>query len=242
MATAEKLTPLEELTIFRKEGIFIPLGEVCKSIQNRYGMRRNQVAQWLYCKLCTHNPVKLVREKKGNSPLDPVSELVPDDCGVKRLEQYLINYVNGFPLVMDYGFIRHDLEKALGINLPFQQECYQDDGDYSAGNENTSPEITADSVYEISDDLLPTAIWENKHGMETALKIIAGLAIVATGNDIRYKRKGGLNKSAIARLATNGLVKYGGFIDVSDRQLNELIGRALKYAPELKDDADSEQL
>ncbi|EGE4648913.1 hypothetical protein AIT14_000860 [Salmonella enterica subsp. arizonae serovar 41:z4,z23:- str. 01-0089] len=231
MATTEKLTPLEELTIFRGEGIFIPLGEVCETIQNRYGMNRNQVAEWLYCKLCTQNHVELVREKAGSSPLNPMRELVPDDYGVKRLEQYLINYVNGSPLVMGCGFIRHDLEKVLGVKFPFQKASYQDDEYHHADN----------SVSDINNDLSPPAVWENTHGMETARKIIAGLAIANAANDKRFQRKDGLNKSAVVRVAENALNKYGGFIGVSDRQLTALISESLKSAPKLKDYTDSEQ-
>ncbi|EBL1739809.1 hypothetical protein D1914_24120 [Salmonella enterica] len=241
MATTEKLTPLEELTIFRGEGIFIPLGEVCETIQNRYGMNRNQVAEWLYCKLCTQNHVELVREKAGSSPLNPMRELVPDDYGVKRLEQYLINYVNGSPLVMGCGFIRHDLEKVLGVKFPFQKASYQDDEYHHADNEEPSPEITVNTVHEINNNPSPPAVWENTHGMETAKKFIAGLAIAIAANDKRYQRKDGFNKSAVARVAENALTKYGGFIGVSDRQLAGLISEALKCAPKLKDDADSEQ-
>ncbi|EBW6019258.1 hypothetical protein JHW06_003101 [Salmonella enterica subsp. enterica serovar Infantis] len=241
MATTEKLTPLEELTIFRGEGIFIPLGEVCETIQNKYGMNRNQVAEWLYCKLCTQNHVELVREKAGSSPLNPMRELVPDDYGVKRLEQYLINYVNGSPLVMGCGFIRHDLEKVLGVKFPFQTASYQDDEYHHADNENLTPETNDNFISDINNDLSPPAVWENTHGMETANKLIAGLAIANAMNDKRCQRKDGLNKSAVARVAESALIKYGGFIGVTGRQLTGLISEALKYAPELKDDADSEQ-
>ncbi|EAQ6632191.1 hypothetical protein H0K13_004796 [Salmonella enterica] len=102
---------------------------------------------------------------------------------------------------------------------------YQDDEYHHADN----------SVSDINNDLSPPAVWENTHGMETAKKFIAGLAIAIAANDKRYQRKDGFNKSAVARLAESALLKYGVSIGVSDRQLTELISEALKCAPKLKD-------
>ncbi|EFS1346143.1 hypothetical protein MPS29_002888 [Salmonella enterica] len=147
---------------------------------------------------------------------------------------------------------KKDAEEALNIELPVMAEFLppvlavnshtsQNDECYIADNENLSPETNDNPVSDINNDPSPPAVWENTHGMETAKKFIAGLAIAIAANDKRYQRKGGLNKSAIARLAENAMLKYGGSVGVSGRQLTELIGEALKYAPELKDDADGKQ-
>ncbi|HCL5065926.1 TPA: hypothetical protein N2E80_005440 [Salmonella enterica] len=147
---------------------------------------------------------------------------------------------------------REDAERKLNIEFPVMAEFLppvlavnsrtsQNDECYIADNENLSPETNDNPVSDINNDLSPPAVWENTHGMETAKKFIAGLAIANAMNDKRCQRKDGLNKSAVARVAENALLKYGVSIGVSDRQLTELISEALKCTPKLKDYTDSEQ-
>ncbi|EDZ5934467.1 hypothetical protein GSB46_005545 [Salmonella enterica] len=244
-AAEKQLSPLEELIAIHGE--HISLRELVEQIKRRYPvMTYEQVALWLMNKL------------------QGITEYRRRDFQVERLlagrTQGLLSDVvkHGAEALNNDGRFdeicirKKDAEEALNIELPVMAEFLppvlavnshtsQNDECYIAGNENLSPETNDNPVSDIDNDPSPPAVWENTHGMETAKKFIAGLAIAIAANDKRYQRKGGLNKSAIARLAENAMVKYGGSVGVSGRQLTELIGEALKYAPKLKDDADCKQ-
>lgn len=244
-AAEKQLSPLEELIAIH--GKFISLREMVEQIKRRYSnMTYGQVALWLI-------------NKSGG-----LDEYHRRDFQAKRLasgmKQDLLNSVvkhgaevmNNNNQLDEFCVRREDAERKLNIKLPVMAEflppvltvndcTYQDDEYHHADNEEPSPEITVNTVHEINDNLSPPAVWENTHGMETANKLIAGLAIANAMNDKRCQRKDGLNKSAVVRVAENALTKYGGFIGVSDRQLTGLISEALKHAPELKDYTDSEQ-
>ncbi|EAP0829032.1 hypothetical protein AIS07_26900 [Salmonella enterica] len=253
-AAEKQLSPLEELIAIHSE--HISLRELVEQIKRRYpSMTYEQVALWLMNKL---QGITEYRRRDFQ-----VEQLTGDwRHGLRVLQGLLSDVVkHGAEAMNNNGRFdeicikKKDAEEALNVELPVIAEFLppvlavnshtsQNDECYIAGvadNENLPPETTVDSVHEINDNLSPPAVWENTHGMETAKKFIAGLAIAVAGNDKRYQRKDGLNKSAVARLAANGLAKYGGYVGVSDRRMTELIGEALKYAPELKDDADGKQ-
>ncbi|EAQ9996066.1 hypothetical protein EAP59_09385 [Salmonella enterica] len=255
-AAEKQLSPLEELIAIHSE--HISLRELVEQIKRRYpSMTCGQVALWLMNKL---QGITEYRRRDFQ-----VEQLTGDwRHGLRVLQGLLSDVVkHGAEAMNNNGRFdeicvrKKDAEEALNVELPVIAEFLppvlavtvdsrtgQNDECYIAGvadNENLPPETTVDSVHEINDNLSPPAVWENTHGMETAKKFIAGLAIAIAANDKRYQRKGGLNKSAVARLAENAMLKYGGSVGVSGRQLTELIGEALKYAPELKDDADGKQ-
>ncbi|EGL8448313.1 hypothetical protein IRL19_002451 [Salmonella enterica] len=240
-AAEKQLSPLEELIAIHSE--HISLRELVEQIKRRYpSMTYEQVALWLMNKL---QGITEYRRRDFQ-----VEQLTGDwRHGLRVLQGLLSDVVkHGAEAMNNNGRFdeicikKKDAEEALNVELPVMAEflppvlavndcTYQDDEYHHADN----------SVSDINNDPSPPAVWENTHGMETAKKFIAGLAIAVAGNDKRYQRKDGLNKSAVARLAANGLAKYGGYVGVSDRRMTELIGEALKYAPELKDDADGKQ-
>ncbi|OIN38322.1 hypothetical protein AO411_2025685 [Salmonella enterica subsp. enterica serovar Sarajane] len=250
-AAEKQLSPLEELIAIHSE--HISLRELVEQIKRRYPvMTYEQVALWLMNKL--HGITEYRRRDFQ------VEQLTGDwRHGLRVLQGLLSDVVkHGAEAMNNNGRFdeicvrKKDAEEALNVELPVIAEflppvlavnshASQNDECYIADNENLSPETNDNPVSDINNDPSPPAVWENTHGMETAKKFIAGLAIAIAANDKRYQRKGGLNKSAIARLAENAMLKYGGSVGVSGRQLTELIGEALKYAPELKDDADGKQ-
>ncbi|EAU4681108.1 hypothetical protein EAP58_24250 [Salmonella enterica] len=234
-AAEKQLSPLEELMAIH--GKFISLRELVEQIKRRYpSMTCGQVALWLVNKLeglddyhrRDFQVKKLMRGHKHDL--------------LKSVAKHGAEVMNNNNQFDEICVRREDAEGKLNIEFPVMPEflppvltvndcTYQDDEFHHADN----------SVSDINNDPSPPAVWENTHGMETAKKFIAGLAIAIAANDKRYQRKDGFNKSAVARLAESALLKYGVSIGVSDRQLTELISEALKCAPKLKDYTDSEQ-
>lgn len=234
-AAEKQLSPLEELMAIH--GKFISLRELVEQIKRRYpSMTCGQVALWLVNKLeglddyhrRDFQVKKLMRGHKHDL--------------LKSVAKHGAEVMNNNNQFDEIYVRREDAEGKLNIEFPVMPEflppvltvndcTYQDDEYHHADN----------SVSDINNDHSPPAVWENTHGMETAKKFIAGLAIAIAANDKRYQRKDGFNKSAVARLAESALLKYGVSIGVSDRQLTELISEALKSAPKLKDYTDSEQ-
>lgn len=234
-AAEKQLSPLEELMAIH--GKFISLRELVEQIKRRYpSMTCGQVALWLVNKLeglddyhrRDFQVKKLMRGHKHDL--------------LKSVAKHGAEVMNNNNQFDEICVRREDAEGKLNIEFPVMPEflppvltvndcTYQDDEYHHADN----------SVSDINNDPSPPAVWENTHGMETAKKFIAGLAIAIAANDKRYQRKDGFNKSAVARLAESALLKYGVSIGVSDRQLTELISEALKYVPKFKGYTDSEQ-
>ncbi|EAB2722587.1 hypothetical protein GUN64_001189 [Salmonella enterica] len=247
MITTENLTPLDELINVKHE--FISLRDVIRTVESVYGMRYEDIAEWLIMKLCIRNKILTVESKGIAGAIDKYSEGEDNVILIQMLSDVMVygedvmepyfnqmgyenEDVTPYEMFQYIGFMREDIEKITGItfDIGFFSDNYEDEY-YESDSE---PHKTAE-------DNNIVAMWDNKYGMKTALKIIAGLSIAIAGNDKRYQRKGGLNKSAVSRLATNGLAKYGGSVGVSDRRMTELIGEALKYVPDLKGGADGGQ-
>ncbi|EDX6466078.1 hypothetical protein CBH50_004862 [Salmonella enterica subsp. diarizonae serovar 60:r:e,n,x,z15] len=234
-AAEKQLSPLKELIAIH--GKFISLRELVEQIKRRYpSMTYGQVALWLINK-----SGGLDDYRRRDFQVEKLMRGHKHDL-LKSVAKHGAEVMNNNNQFDEICVRREDAEGKLNIELPVMAEflppvltvndcTYQDDEYHHADN----------SVSDINNDPSPPAVWENTHGMETARKIIAGLAIAIAANDKRYQRKDGLNKSAVARVAENALLKYGVSIGVSDRQLAGLISEALKCAPKLKDDADSEQ-
>ncbi|EHI7337535.1 hypothetical protein V0N18_004348 [Salmonella enterica] len=249
MIATENLTPLDELINVKHK--FISLRDVIRTIESIYDMRHEDIAEWLIMKLCVMNKILTVESKGIAGAIDKYSEDEDNVILIQMLSDVIVygedviepyfnqmrcedDDVTPYEMFRYVGFMREDIEKITGItfNIGFFSDDYEDeDEDYESDNE----------PHQTEEDNNIIAMWENIYGMETANKLIAGLAIANAANDKKYQRKDGLNKSAVVRLAENSLIKYGGFIDVSGRQLTGLISKALKYAPKLKDDTDSEQ-
>ncbi|EDV2893246.1 hypothetical protein CSM99_003665 [Salmonella enterica subsp. diarizonae] len=244
-AAEKQLSPLEELIAMYGE--YISLRELVEQIKRRYPvMTYEQAALWLINKSGGLDDYRRRDFQVGKLMRGHKHDL---------LKSVAKHGADVMTCNIDFDEIcvrREDAERKLNIEFPVMAEflppvlavndcTYQDDEYNHADNEEPSPEITVNTVHEINDNLSPPAVWENTHGMETAKKFIAGLAIAIAANDKRYQRKDGFNKSAVARLAESALLKYGVSIGVSDRQLTALISESLKSAPKLKDYTDSEQ-
>lgn len=226
MPVGEKLTPLEEL--MRERGRFISIREAVGTVKARYPeMTYEQVAEWIYRKARSLGVVEKTFAGITGSAVS-TEELF------KRIANNGGEVMSGNEYGIK-GYYREALEKALNMNLPAMRADYQDD-DYTGRQKGNTQGISCGAVT-VNE---PPAIWENIHGMETAQKMIAGLVIMNAVNDKRFQRKDGINKSAVARLAANGLAKYGGAFNVSDRQLTELISKTLKHVPKLKDAVNGE--
>ncbi|MCQ0572265.1 hypothetical protein L1C40_25890 [Klebsiella pneumoniae] len=69
--------------------------------------------------------------------------------------------------------------------------------------------------------------WGDFAGKDTALKLIAGMAIALEKTQGKYIRGGKLNKSEVARTAINLIGEYGGGIHVTNKALIMLLDEAL---------------
>lgn len=73
-------------------------------------------------------------------------------------------------------------------------------------------------------------------GKETALMLIAGLAIALEKTGERFKRGGKLNKSAVISAAEQAINTYGDGVSVTDRALRDWLNKAINgYASKLED-------
>ncbi|HFN6063971.1 TPA: hypothetical protein ACHFOR_005026, partial [Klebsiella pneumoniae] len=69
--------------------------------------------------------------------------------------------------------------------------------------------------------------WGEFAGKDTALKLIAGMAIALEKSGGKYVRGKNLNKSEVARSASRSILEHGDGIDVTDKALTMLINEAL---------------
>ena len=69
--------------------------------------------------------------------------------------------------------------------------------------------------------------WGEYAGKETALKLIAGMALALEKSGGKYVRGKKLNKSEVARSASKFILEHGDGIDVTDKALTMLIDEAL---------------
>lgn len=70
-------------------------------------------------------------------------------------------------------------------------------------------------------------VWGEFAGKDTALKLIAGMAIALEKAGGKYVRGKKLNKSEVARSASRIILEHGDGIDVTDKALTMLIDEAL---------------
>lgn len=88
-----------------------------------------------------------------------------------------------------------------------------------------SPDLDSEQCNE---DLHESTQWGNFAGKDTALKLIAGMAIALEKSQGKYLRGGKLNKSEVARTATKLINDHGDGIDVTSKALIMLIDEALE--------------
>lgn len=76
--------------------------------------------------------------------------------------------------------------------------------------------------------------WDKFAGKDTALKMIAGMAIALEKTKGKYVRGGKLNKSEISRTVAKLIGEYGDGVGVTDKALIMLIDESLRlYAPKI---------
>lgn len=80
----------------------------------------------------------------------------------------------------------------------------------------------------LNENLHEPTQWGCFAGKDTALKLIAGMAIALEKSQGKYLRGGKLNKSEVARTATKLINDYGDGIDVTSKALIMLIDEALE--------------
>ncbi|EBE6988187.1 hypothetical protein CXS55_17845 [Salmonella enterica] len=219
MATAEKLTPLEDL--MRERGKFISIREAVETVKARYPeMTYEQVAEWVY--------------RKARS-LGVVKKTFSDIAGsAVSLEKFFKRVAIGGGKVMsenDYsimGYYRKELERVLGMDLsaPFPV-CHQNDV-YVEVVRNGEPEGAKPPPADIAGNSKSLA---NKHagweprfaGKKTAMEIIAALSkIIMEKSGNKYRRGNGVSASAIADSVVETLNK------TDSQKYRKLISEALR--------------
>ncbi|EDW2056386.1 hypothetical protein S518_004259 [Salmonella enterica subsp. enterica] len=246
MATAEKLTPLDELINVKNE--FISLRDVIRTIECIYDMRHEDIAEWLIMRLCIRNKILTVESKGIAGAFEKFSEDKDNVILIQMLGDVIIygedvmepyfklmgydaNDVTPYEEFRYVGFIREELEKITGIKFDIGFFC--DNEDYDEEDLFAS----SDELYQATEVKESIAKWEETYGIETALMLYAGAAITLAKNDPKYRRGGKLNKSQVIRSVESSLAAYGGAFGVGNKQLSNLTEKALTLAaPKLTDD------
>ncbi|QLX24041.1 hypothetical protein HV271_04085 [Citrobacter freundii] len=129
------------------------------------------------------------------------------------------------------GFLKSDIENFIpqlvkNMEFTFQEKSSQLNVLSMESKYTATPDV---SSLDTKDILEQSCEWSNFKGKDTALMMIAGLAISLS------KSSGGLmigdkiNVSAIARAAAKSINQFGAGVDVSDRALENLVRDALKH-------------
>ncbi|EBC1278350.1 hypothetical protein HRW30_003893 [Salmonella enterica] len=216
MATAEKLTPLEDL--MRERGKFISIREAVETVKARYPeMTYEQVAEWVY--------------RKARS-LGVVKKTFSDIAGsAVSLEKFFKRVAIGGGKVMsenDYsimGYYRKELERVLGMDLPAPlPACHQDDIYLSTIKDKQETTPPADIAGDIKSLANKYAGWEPRFaGKKTAMEIIAALSkVIMEKSGNKYRRGNGVSASAIADSVVETLNK------TDSQKYRKLISEALR--------------
>ncbi|ECH9301638.1 hypothetical protein ZB36_08900 [Salmonella enterica subsp. enterica] len=226
----KKLTPLEELRLMKAR--FISFGEAMDWVRAKNpDMTLSQAAEWIVAK--AYRRTRIVKHLLAGNTV-PVT---PDE---------LEKDVTDGDWISSYGFIRSELEWALGMNLPVHSlaACHQDNV-YDEEAHNSEPEgAETTSASGVGDGQLPandgnSIEWDmSAGGMDTALNIISGLAVALGKTSEIYRRGGKLNISGLANCAERNLKQFGGGFQVGDRWVRKLLTRALERClPEMENEA-----
>lgn len=231
----KKLTPPEELKQMRAQ--FISIREACERVREEYPEMTNKEAiEWILGKAFGKTrPVKhLFAGHTVSMPPEDIKKAVTNDD----------------KWVDSYGFIRADLERALGMGLSASSLaiCHQDNV-YVEVVRNGEPEGAKPPPADIAGNSKLPANDENSiewdmsvAGMKTALNVISGLAAALGKTSEAYRRGGKLNISGLANCAERNLKQFGGGFSVSDRWVRKLLTDALKQClPEIENEADQNE-
>ncbi|HHQ4311139.1 TPA: hypothetical protein ACSP7Z_001763, partial [Serratia fonticola] len=137
-----------------------------------------------------------------------------------------------------YGFKKSEIED---IFPELKKYIYKVAGiisnDISVSSNNTT------YLQEYEEPLLPPTIQVNQQssvcdfsGKETALMLIAGLAVALEKTNERFKRGGKMNKSAVVGAAEHAINTHGKGVNVTSRALRDWLNLALNmHASKLED-------
>ncbi|ECI3889144.1 hypothetical protein GFI45_17880 [Salmonella enterica subsp. enterica] len=229
----KKLTPPEELKQMRAQ--FISIREACERVREEYPEMTNKEAiEWILGKAFGKTrPVKhLFAGHTVSMPPEDIKKAVTNDD----------------KWVDSYGFIRADLERALGMGLSASSLaiCHQDNV-YFEVVRNGEPEGAKPPPADIAGNSKSLANeeidFEPDAKGSTESDMIAAFAFGLAENSATYRKKnGGVNVSEVVRHAQRNLAKRGGEFTVGDRTLRKIVARSIKkYTPDLENEADQNE-
>lgn len=232
----KKLTPLEELKQMKTR--FISLREAIEQVRAKNpGMTQPQAAEWIFAKAITETDI--VKHLFAGKTIPATKNGIMKHKALK-----------GADWLNTYGFIRADLERALGMDLSASSLaiCHQDNV-YVEVIQNGESDNAAPLPTDVVDNSKLPANDENSiewdmsvAGMKTALNLISGLAAALGKTSETYRRGGKLNISGLADCAERNLKQFGGGFSVSDRWVRKLLTDALKQClPEIENEADQSE-
>lgn len=146
--------------------------------------------------------------------------------------RFLIDYddIKIDTALVDANFLAKDIwpwaENELSDNLPWHSDSlntpvYQVQNKFSEPGEKIAGSRDQIDVFE---DEGPGVF----RGKNTALMLIAGLAIALEKSGESFKRSGKMNKSAIINAAEHAISSYGDGVNVTDKALRDWLDMALK--------------
>lgn len=229
----KKLTPPEELKQMRAQ--FISIREACERVREEYPEMTNKEAiEWILGKAFGKTrPVKhLFAGHTVSMPPEDIKKAVTNDD----------------KWVDSYGFIRADLERALGMGLSASSLaiCHQDNvyvevvrNGESEGAKPPPADIAGNSKSLANEEI----DFELDAKGSTESDMIAAFAFGLAENSATYRKKnGGVNVSEVVRHAQRNLAKRGGEFTVGDRTLRKIVARSIKkYTPDLENEADQNE-
>jgi len=129
------------------------------------------------------------------------------------------------------GFLRSEIEEFIPelvkiIKFPPLQE-----GNVEMNLVSMETKYSATPVFNASEtEDIPeqSCEWGNFKGKDTALMMIAGMAIALSKSGESFKRSGEINVSAVVRAAAQAINRYGAGVDVTEKALHNLVRDALK--------------
>ncbi|MEW6483177.1 MAG: hypothetical protein AB1423_00805 [Pseudomonadota bacterium] len=96
----------------------------------------------------------------------------------------------------------------------------------------SSASISAPTVDDVMDSQEQLLDWADFNSKDTSLKFIAGMVLALQKASPKFRNGEKINRSAIAKEAVSHIVKQGIEFDITDRQLTNLINKALElHAP-----------
>lgn len=141
---------------------------------------------------------------------------------------------NGF---FEYGFKKKELETFFPeLKTYLYQDKIINDGINKIKNESTPSLLLDDSNPQPTIPNVTQGIICDFSGKETALMLIAGLAVALEKTSDSFKRGGKMNKSAVVMGAERAINNYGTGVNVTSRALRDWLNLALSMHTSKLDD------